>query len=52
MPKEDSESELVEKVKTAYREAELQMRAHEKVREEREKEEEIFKTAWEAVKLG
>lgn len=52
MPKNESESDLIEKARNAYRDAEVEMRTYEKIREEREKEEEIFKTAWESVKLG
>lgn len=52
MPKTTSEVENIMMIKNAYRDAELFLRAEEQIRQLREKEEEIFKTAWEAVKLG
>lgn len=49
---EQSEQDIAEKATFAYRSTELEIRKEAKILEEREKEEALFKTAYDAVKLG
>lgn len=51
-PASSTEADITEKATFAYRTSELELRREQLILEEREKEEEIFKTAWESVKLG
>lgn len=52
MDKTQSETDLRDKAATAYTNAEIDARRAQKIEEERERQEEILKTAWESVKLG